>query len=295
MLTVSILPSRHYPRGASDKPEDPHADSTIDPPVAPTGRGVAVTTSLTDALRVSDGIATIDRSWWSWAGPHGGLVAGLCVRASQPVLGVGRVPRSLHAVFLEPAAEGELRMDAAVVREGGSSVVVSVAAGDAVHATVVAGRPRGDSVIPAEPLPDVPGPEDCDDTPLPVEFVPFSQHLRFRFASAARPFASGSEAQLLAWVRLVDDVPVDHAALVMLVDAMPPAAYAVAATPVAVPTVDLTVSFTDAPPASGWVLLRITTRSAAGGWCLDDSEVWDADGRLLARGRQTRRVLGELS
>ncbi|GAB3668149.1 thioesterase family protein [Nocardioides korecus] len=266
-------------------------DSTTD--TAPAGRAPVTTGSLVDAMQVSDGTATLDRSWWSWAGPHGGFVAGLCVRASLPLLGEGRVPRSLHAVFLEPAAEGELALDAAVVREGGSSIVVSVTAGDAVRATVVAGRPRGDAVVPAEPLPDVPGPEECDETPLPADVVPFSQHLRFRFATAARPFASGPEAQLVAWARLVDDVPLDHAALVMLVDAMPPAAYAVAATPVAVPTVDLTVSFTDAPPASGWVLLRITTRSAAGGWCLDDSEVWDADGRLLARGRQTRRVLGE--
>ena len=278
-------------------PEEPHVDSTPDaaPATQPPAQDPAVRTSLTDAMHVSDGTATIDRSWWSWAGPHGGFVAGLCVAASLPLLGEGRVPRSLHVVFLEPAAEGELALDAAVVREGGSSIVVSVAAGDAVRATLVAGRPRGDSVVPAEPLPDVPGPEECEDTPLPADVVPFSQHLRFRFASEARPFASGPEAQLLAWARLVDDVPLDHAALVMLVDAMPPAAYAVAATPVAVPTVDLTVSFTDAPPARGWVLLRITTRSAAGGWCLDDSEVWSGDGQLLARGRQTRRLLGELS
>ena len=74
---------------------------------------------------------------------------------------------------------------------------------------------------------------------------------------------------------------------------MPPALYGATAVPVAVPTVELSVSFTEAPAASGWVLLRISTRTAAGGWCVDDSEVWDRDGRLLAQGRQTRRVLGE--
>lgn len=251
--------------------------------------------SIIEAMEVRDGRATIDRTWWSWAGPHGGFVAGLCLRASLPRLGEGRAPRSLHVVFLEPAGEGVLALDATLLREGGSSAVVAVAAGEALRATVVGGRPRGESEVQAEAAPDVPRPEDCADTPLPVDFVPFSQHLRFRFATDARPFASGAAAELVAWVRLVDDVPLDHAALVVLVDAMPPAVYAVAATPVAVPTVDLTVSFTDAPPATGWVLLRITTRSAAGGWCLDDSEVWDADGRLLARGRQTRRVLGEWS
>ena len=248
---------------------------------------------LPAAMAVHDGRARIDRSWWSWAGPHGGFVAGLCLNAGLPLLGEGRVPRSLHAVFLEAAPEGELVLDASLVREGGSSAVVTVAAGDALRATVVGGRPRGTSEVAAEPLPDVPGPDACEDTPLPVDFVPFSQHLRFRFATPARPFASGPVPELVAWVRPVHDVPLDHAALVVLVDAMPPAVYAVAASPVAVPTVDLTVSFTDAPPATGWVLLRITTRSAAGGWCLDDSEVWDSAGRLLARGRQTRRVLGE--
>lgn len=249
--------------------------------------------NLTEALSVQRGAAHVDPTWWSWAGPHGGFVAGLCVNASLPLLGPGRTPRSVHVLFLEPAGAGNLTFDTTTVREGGSSAVVAVKAGDAVLAHVVAGRPRGDSEVATEPAPAVPAPDDCEVTPLPTDFVPFSQHLEWRFATPARPFASGPEAQLLAWVRLVADVPLDHAALAMLVDAMPPAVYAVAATPVAVPTVDLTVSFTDAPTANGWVLLRITTRSASGGWCLDDSEVWDSEGRLLARGRQTRRVLGE--
>ena len=30
------------------------------------------------------------------------------------------------------------------------------------------------------------------------------------------------------------------------------------------------------------------------GWCVDESEVWRADGVRLASGRQTRRVLGRL-
>lgn len=248
---------------------------------------------LDHAMRVIDGRAEIDRSWWSWAGPQGGFVAGLCLNAAVPLLGEGRVPRSLHALFLAPAAEGTLAMDATLVREGGSSAVVAVTAGDALRVHVVGGRPRGDAVLPAEPAPAVPGPEECDDTPLPVDFVPFSQHFAWRFATGARPFTSGPDAELLAWVRPRREAPIDAAALVLLVDAMPPAVYAVASTPVAVPTVDLTVSFTDTPAATGWVLLRIRTRSAAGGWCLDDSEVWDAEGRLLARGRQTRRVLGE--
>lgn len=210
--------------------------------------------SLTEALLVTDGRARADRSWWSWAGPQGGFVAGLCLNASLPLLGASRVPRSLHALFLEPATEGDLELGATLVREGGSSAVVAVTAGDAARASVVGGRARGTSTLPAEAAPDVPGPDACADTPLPVDFVPFSQHLQWRFATPARPFEAGPRPELVAWVRPVVDVPIDHAALVVLVDATPPAVYAVASAPLAVPTVDLTVSFTDAPAASGWVL-----------------------------------------
>jgi acyl-CoA thioesterase len=128
---------------------------------------------------------------------------------------------------------------------------------------------------------------------LPAELVPFSQHLHVRPATAALPLGGGDDPELVAWVRLVEDVPLDAAALTLLVDAMPPALYGATSTPVAVPTVELSVSFPESPMAHGWVLIRIATRTASGGWCVDDSEVWDLEGRLLAQARQTRRVLGE--
>lgn len=255
-----------------------------DPPTVP---------ALTRALDVTDGRARLDRSWWSWAGPHGGLVAGLCLRAGSPALGEGRVPRAMHVLFLEPAPEGDLVLETAVLREGGASAVVAVTAGAAVRATLVGGRSRGTSALSRVVAPVVPGPDDCPGLELPVELVPFGRHLDLRPATAARPLAGGEEPELVSWVRLVEDAPLDAAALTFLLDAMPPALYGATATPVAVPTVELSVSFTEAPTATGWVLVRISTRTAAGGWCVDDSEVWDREGRLLAQGRQTRRVLGE--
>ncbi|MDO9378419.1 MAG: thioesterase family protein [Nocardioidaceae bacterium] len=249
--------------------------------------------ALTRAMVVEDGRAHLDRSWWSWAGPLGGLVAGLCLNAGTPSLGEGRVPRSLTVLFLEPAPEGPLELRSTLLREGGASAVVAVEAVGAARATLVGGRSRGDSALDTVRPPDVPGPQDCPDLDLPVEFVPFSRHLQLRSATEARPLSGGDRAELVAWARFVEDAPLDAAALAMLVDVMPPALYGATANPVAVPTVELTVSFTEAPVATGWVLLRIATRTAAGGWCVDDSEVWDDRGRLLAQARQTRRVLGE--
>ncbi|WP_084541526.1 acyl-CoA thioesterase [Nocardioides alkalitolerans] len=249
--------------------------------------------SLAQALTLEDGRATLDRSWFSWSGPQGGLVCALCLRAAEPLLGEGRVARSLTVLLLERAPEGSLGFVAEPLRVGGSSAVVAVEAEGVARATLVGGSSRGVSTLSAVPAPDVPGPDECPDLPLPVDFVPFSQHLRFRAATDVRPLAGDTRAELVVWARFVVDTPLDAAALTVLVDALPPALYGATALPVAVPTVELTVSFTEAPEAEGWVLLRIVTREAAGGWCVDDSEVWDRDGRLLAQARQTRRVLGE--
>ena len=110
------------------------------------------------------------------------------------------------------------------------------------------------------------------------------------------PFAGGAEPELVAWLRPRAGGPVGAEALTVLVDALPPALYGVATVPVAVPTVDLQVAFAPQTEAyDGWVLARIRTRTAGEGWCVDDSDVWTEDGRLLAQARQTRRVLGPVS
>ena len=250
----------------------------------------------------SDGrsLVDLDRTWWSWAGPHGGLVASLLLGAAAPLAGQGRAPRVLTTQFLSAPPEGPLDLTAQVVREGGSSSVVSAAVrtptGPAVTAVLTSARHRAAAGSWSRvPAPQVPGPEQCPDLQLPVELVPFSQHVGIRPATPARPMAGGDLPELVAWVRLEGEPEYDAAALVVLTDVMPPALYAVATVPVPVPTVELQVVLADVPPASGWVLTRIATRTAADGWCIDDSEVWDASGRLLAQARQVRRVLGDLA
>ena len=259
--------------------------------------------SLSTVL-AADGPLVLDRSWWSWAGPHGGLLAAVAVRAGSRLAGDGRTPRALSAQFLRTVDDGEVRPEAALVREGGASSTVSSVlrgsdGGVVLQSVLTSGRARGGgqpySVVG---VPEVPGPEDCEPLALPVELVPYGQHFEHRPAAGPLPFSGGDRAELVAWVRLRADDPLDAAALTVLVDAMPPALYGVARTPVVVPTVDLTVSYAsglDEAPRRGWVLVRIATRTAADGWCVDDSEVWAPDGTLLVQARQTRRVLGELA
>jgi acyl-CoA thioesterase len=244
--------------------------------------------------------ATLDRSWFSWAGPHGGLVAALLLRAASALAGEGRIPRSLTAQFLAAAPEGRPELSARLLREGGSSSVVSAELyGDDGQVAALAvltsgrGRPSGSSYR-AVVAPTVPRPEECARLVLPVEFVPFSQHMEFRPATPQQPLAGGGVAELQAWVRPVAGGRIDAAALTLLADVLPPGLYGATSTPVPVPTVELAVSFTGAEPQGEWLLARITTLTAADGWCLDDSEVWDETGQLLVQARQTRRVLGQV-
>lgn len=255
------------------------------------------------AVLADPGPVRLDRSWWSWAGPHGGLLAALALRSAGRLAGAGRSPRALSAQLLRTTDDRPLRASAGLVREGGSSSTVSSALRDAdgelvVTAVLTSGRARwSGEPYAAVPMPRVAAPEDCERLVLPAEFVPYSARLEFRPATTALPLAAGPLAELVAWVRFHDDEPLDAAALTVLADSLPPALYALTATPVPVPTVELTASYADgldASPSRGWVLIRIATRTAGDGWAVDDSEVWAPDGRLLVQSRQTRRVLGEI-
>jgi hypothetical protein len=257
--------------------------------------------ALVRAIEVTGGCALLDRAWWSWAGPQGGLLAAIALRRAGELAG-GREPRALTAQFLTVLAEGRVPVTADLVREGGSSATVSAAllAPDgrpAVTAVVTSGRSRSAGrAYAAVPPPDVPGWQDCRPVALPVEVVPFAANVEVR-AARGMPMSGGPAAELVAWIRLREPTPLDAAALTVLCDAMPPALYGATTVPVPVPTVELAVAYAsglDSHPVTGWVLTRIATRTAGDGWCVDDSEVWAPDGRLLVQSRQTRRVLGEL-
>jgi hypothetical protein len=49
--------------------------------------------ALVRALDVTGGSALLDRTWWSWAGPQGGLLAAIALRRAGQ-LAAGREPSS---------------------------------------------------------------------------------------------------------------------------------------------------------------------------------------------------------
>lgn len=238
----------------------------------------------------------IDRSWWSWMGPQGGYVASCLLTAAAESAPDDHRPRTLSVSFLEPLSEGKVDVRTRPLRWGGSSSVVAgeIGAPDApsVVGFVTSAADSPGSTSLDVPAPAAPRPDDVPTVEPPVEMAPFVQHVEFRPVGAL-PLSGGDEAELGGWMRLRDGRPVDAAALTILVDALPPALYATVSAPIAIPTVDMQVVYSGEQPAGGWVFGWIRTRNAWDGWCVEDSDVWSLDGRLLAQARQTRRVLEE--
>jgi acyl-CoA thioesterase len=265
---------------------------------------LAAAPSILESLLEAPGPVVVDPSWWSWSGPHGGLLAALALRCCAAHAGSGRGPRALTVQLLRSPGAERLERRAQVVRDGGSSSTVTAVltgsdGGPSVLATLTSGRSRGGgSGYAAVPMPEVAVPLDCPEVAPPVELVPHTQHFDFRLASGPDGFGGASAAEYVFWVRLRSDEPLDAARLAVVADAVPPALYALLPMPIPVPTVEVSYAFasgTDDAPRRGWVLVRIATRTAADGWCVDDSDVWAPDGQLLVQSRQTRRVLGDLT
>ncbi|MFH8339524.1 acyl-CoA thioesterase [Streptomyces sp. AM6-12] len=240
----------------------------------------------------------IDRSWRTWAGALGGLVSTLMLRHAGDQLTVDLAPRALHSSFLAPVSDRPLLVRSEVVRQSRTSAVVRSTLEQherpVALATALFGALGDKPTLQASAAPVVPSPEDCPDAGFPAEMFPYAAHFETRMAGEERPFGGGTHPEMTAWLRLQDpDLPITAAALVLL-DAMPPAVYAAASELVAVPTAEYSVHFTDGlsfAKSSDWALVRVGTDQSSDRWTVESSSLWNADGTLLAVGRQTRQFL----
>lgn len=236
------------------------------------------------------------RELWGFNGLHGGLTLALLASGMQQAVGEHRLA-SVSGQF-HRALRDLFEVRAEVVRSGRTVTGASAAAvaGGVVHATAAAlFAPSEGEVSPAiaPPAPAAPPPGRCEPFVIPPEFVPVAAQTQVRPVGPARPFAAGADAELVAWVRLLeDDRQPGPLQLLFLLDALAPSYAAVLSDVVAIPTLDLSVQLTHAPVAhpSPWILLRARTTSATGGWLTEDLEAWARDGTHLATGRQVRIV-----
>jgi acyl-CoA thioesterase len=230
--------------------------------------------------------------WWVVAGPNGGYLAAIVVRAlsADPDLG-SRPLRSITLHYLGRPGEGPAEVQVEVDRHGRSvSFMRARLVQDerlmATAAAVFADERDGIELDQVD-APAVPAPDETAELPDVSDGPPFSHQFDYRPALGPPTFGGGDEALTGGWLRLRDERALDAAALVAFTDCWFPAVFAMRTEPLAVPTLELTVHLRGRLPREhDWALGRYRTRLARHGFMEEEAEIFSRDGELLAQGRQ---------
>jgi len=244
--------------------------------------------------------ARLDPGWWVMAGPNGGYIAAVVLRAlALAADDASRAPRSLTIHYTAPPAEGPAQIETRVERVGRSLTTLSgrLLQGDRLLALALAAfsRPRTGPAFEDASMPEVPPPERCPDL---EERIPIHARYEQRWALGSLPFSGGDRALCGGWIRLAEPRVNDALAVAAFTDAFPPALFSVVDDDTlagGVPTIDLTIHFRAALPLAGaapdaWVLSTFQSHVARDGFVEENGEIWSRDGILLAQSRQLALV-----
>lgn len=245
--------------------------------------------------------ARFDPAWWIIAGPNGGYMAAVLLRAMEAAVGdPERIVRSL-TVHYTRRPEGEaVEIETTVERQGRSlsTVTARLVQGERLvaHAVAAFSKPRPGPRLHHARMPPVIPLSEAKPREVPTGEDPLSFHRQFdlRWAIPQTPWSGAETARSAAWARLAEPRLVDAPLVATFADALPPAVFAVAKDRGElghIPTIDLTVHFRAPLPPPGlgpedFVLIDFTTRVVSDGFLEEDGEIWAPDGTLLAQSRQ---------
>ena len=241
-----------------------------------------------------DGIYGCDISpdWWVGAGPNGGYIGAIVVRAlsATPEL-AARPLRSITLHYLGRPSEGPAEVQVEADRHGRSvsfmrARLVQEGRLMATAAAVFAAERDGIELDQLD-TPVVSPPDETAGLPSAPDAPPFSRQFDYLPAIGTPTLGGGDEALTGGWLRLRDERPLDAAALVAFTDSWFPAVFAMRTEPLAVPTLELTVHLRGRLPREhDWALCRSRTRLARHGFLEEEAEIFSREGELLAQGRQ---------
>lgn len=231
--------------------------------------------------------------WRSFTHIQGGLLVGHLLAAAADATGAD--PRSVTAHLLGGVEPGRpTRITTSPDRTGATGSVRAELWQDddlrVVAQVLTLARDASPSIEPG-PGASPSTPEDGVPFELPTDFVPVGAQTEIRALGPERPLAGGPDPHLEAWVRVREHLE-PLVQLGVVADALPPSLFAVRRTPAVMPTAEFTVHVLSEPPAAGsW--LRVDQRTV---WhdarvAVDDADLRDTTGALVARVRQTRRLL----
>lgn len=254
--------------------------------------------------RTGDGTwsALVGERWSIGDNPNGGYLVAIALRAMRG-LGPHPDPLSLTAHFLRPGAPGRpAEVTAQIVREGRTITTVRAQLAQEGTARLELLAAFGDlSAIGsteavdgdlADPLPALPAPAECvvrSGTEQGIE-LPILDRLDIVIHPDQARAGQAGVPEVSGWIRLADGAAPDTAALVLFADAFPPSLFGSLGVVGWVPTIELTVHVRRRP-APGWILGRFTTRDLVDGRMIEDGQLWDETGALVARSRQLGLLL----
>lgn len=237
-----------------------------------------------------------------FGGTHGGYLAAIVLRAmARLVPDPEHTVRSLGVELLAPVKPGVLELSPKLERAGSSISGVTLRLEQDGHTVGTAhglfGSPRASLEYFGVEMPTVPPPEGCrpiGEKPAPDALAGLL--IEHRPAAPPLPLSGSESAEILVWMRPIEPRPLDALSLTMLADAAPPALFAHLKLPVPIPSVEIALQFAalDAAADSPWVLGVFRTCQAAGGYAVEDGELWTPSGHLALQARQVRRILGGL-
>lgn len=269
---------------------------------------------------------TIDDGWWVVGAPNGGYLAGMVARAIEAAANPEVPPpseefkriRSITFHFLRAPKPGPARIDISIERIGRSVATLTArlvqadAGGEEspqVFAVAALGTQRSGPEWNDLVAPEFPMPEDVADAAFDPELVEVAKAMGLtiglRYAlkpwvapAVSKPTANTeSEADTAdeagaavtgGWIRFRDDAPIDRLALIAMSDAWaPPIINKFPGRAPVAPTVELTVHVrNEVLDPTDWVFGRFGSPLAQDGYTVEDGELWDRHGRLLATARQ---------
>ncbi len=235
--------------------------------------------------------ADVDARWFVPAGPNGGYLGSLVLRAmAAAVADPARAPRSLTLHYLRAPAPGPVTIEVAVERAGRllTSLSARMTQGDRLCVLALAAfatdMPSAAEYATAPPY--VPPAAEVAEA-IPVAGMPAIFHqLETRPAIGDAILSGGDEARTGDWLALREPRATDAVLLATFVDAWWPAPFARLRRPIAAPTVELTVHFRSRVPVDGPVLGLFTSRTSEEGFFEEDAALWSQGGVLLAQSRQ---------
>lgn len=235
--------------------------------------------------------------------PFGGLLAGLSANALRQGLELTAPLRSLSIQYLAaPAYETPIVFTPRLLRGGRTVAYTSLEVHQGERLTHHAQATYGDDDLAAVrvPGPIIPPPSLDSLDPARTLHGPlaprFSQHVEYRLETGPHILQGvpGDKAGERLWMRTKDGEPLDEARLCYLMDALYPPAWTAVTTPFRAATVDLRYDIimdpTPETAPDGWAFFEFSLVDLGGGWTMDDLIVRDGTGRILALGRQRRKL-----